>query len=86
MGYTKEEIESMIRFIVADKTWSHEDDVKEDSLLKDELGADSLDIVDIVMTIERDFDIQIPDSELDALGSKTVGDLCRFVEQKVNNK
>ncbi len=51
----------------------------ETSLMKD-LEADSLDAVEIIMAIEDDFDIEIPDE--DAEGFKTIGDIVKYVEEK----
>ncbi|MBR5485410.1 MAG: acyl carrier protein [Oscillospiraceae bacterium] len=43
-----------------------------------DLGADSLDIVDLVMTLEDEFDTEVPDEEIETL--KTVGDIVKYVE------
>lgn len=51
----------------------------ETSLMKD-LEADSLDAVEIIMAIEDEFDVEIPDE--DAEGFKTVGDIVKYVEEK----
>ena len=47
----------------------------------DNLGADSLDLVELVMSIEEEFDIEVPDSEIEGL--KTVGDIVRYIEANV---
>ncbi len=52
--------------------------VLEDSNLKDDLGADSLDAVEIIMDIEDEFNIQIDDSEAENI--KTVGDIVKYIE------
>ncbi len=44
----------------------------------DNLGADSLDLVELVMSIEEEFDLEVPDSEIENL--KTVGDIVRYIE------
>ena len=49
--------------------------------LKDDLGADSLDAVEIVMDIEDEFDIEIDDTKIDAVA--TVGDLVAYIEQVI---
>lgn len=55
------------------------DIVKATSSIQDDLGADSLDLADIVMSIEEEFDVEVPD---DALASiKTVGDVVKYVEE-----
>lgn len=52
--------------------------VLEDSNLKDDLGADSLDAVEIIMDIEDEFNIQIDDTEAENI--KTVGDIVKYIE------
>lgn len=52
--------------------------VTEDANLKDDLGADSLDAVEIVMCIEDEFDLQIDDSYVSDI--KTVGDIVKYIE------
>ena len=47
----------------------------------DDLGADSLDIVDLVMTLEEEFDTEIPDEDIENL--KTVGDIVKYIEERV---
>ncbi|ONI45133.1 acyl carrier protein [Epulopiscium sp. SCG-B10WGA-EpuloA2] len=64
--------------IVADKLGIEPDEVKLESSLKDDLEADSLDVVDIVMSIEEEFDVTV-DSE-DEEGLKTIADVVKFIE------
>ena len=45
----------------------------------DDLGADSLDLVDMLMTLEDEFDMEIPDEEIENV--KTVGDIVHFIEE-----
>ena len=47
--------------------------------LTDELDIDSLDLVDLVMTVEDEFSIELPDEALE--GMKTIGDLVKFIEE-----
>ena len=54
--------------------------VTPESSIIDDLGADSLDIVDMVMSLEEEFDVEIPDEEIE--GMKTVGDIIAFIEAK----
>ena len=53
----------------------------DDASLVDDLGADSLDVVEIIMTAEEEFDIVIPDDEVEAC--TTVGDWIKLVEGRV---
>lgn len=55
------------------------DDYSEDTNLREDLGLDSLDIIDIIMSIERNLNISIPDSDITNLD--TVGDLYKIVEE-----
>ena len=48
--------------------------------ITDDLGADSLDIVDLVMSLEEEFDVEIPDEEVENI--KTVGDIVKYIEDK----
>jgi len=57
------------------------DDVTMDSAIIDDLGADSLDIVDLVMSLEDAFDAEIPDEEIETL--KTVGDVVKYIEENL---
>jgi acyl carrier protein len=49
-----------------------------DSNIVEDFGADSLDIVDLIMSLEEEFDKEIPDEEIENI--KTVGDIVRFIE------
>ncbi|MBQ9940530.1 MAG: acyl carrier protein [Clostridia bacterium] len=55
-------------------------DISDDTNIMDDLGADSLDIVEMLQTIECDFGIIIPDE--DVQGLRTVGDVADYIEQK----
>ena len=68
-----------IRAIICDQLELDEDDVTLTSSVVDDLGADSLDIVDLVMSIEDEFDIEVPDEEI--AGIVTVGDIVKFIEE-----
>lgn len=56
------------------------DDITEASNIQDDLGADSLDIVDLVMALEDEFDVEIPEDQVENI--KTVGDIVKFIEDK----
>ncbi|MDR0946130.1 MAG: acyl carrier protein [Ruminococcus sp.] len=57
------------------------DDIRDSANIQDDLGADSLDVVDIVMSIEEEFDIEVPDEDVAAL--KTVADIVSYIDAKV---
>ena len=54
------------------------DDITETSNIQDDLGADSLDVVDLVMALEDEFDVEIPEDQVENI--KTVGDIVKFIE------
>lgn len=56
------------------------DDITEASNIHDDLGADSLDVVDLVMALEDEFDVEIPEDQVENI--KTVGDIVKFIEDK----
>lgn len=54
------------------------DDITETSNIQDDLGADSLDVVDLVMALEDEFDVEIPEDQVENI--KTVGDIVKFIK------
>ncbi|MBQ2798922.1 MAG: acyl carrier protein [Ruminiclostridium sp.] len=68
-----------VKAIIVDQLDVDENDVTETSNIQDDLGADSLDIVDLVMSFEEEFDIEIPDDQVENI--KTVGDIVKFIEE-----
>jgi len=68
-----------VDFILEDKLCCDLDNIKSDSLIRDDLGADSLDEIEICMELEKEFNINIPDLELEKV--KTVSDLYECVEK-----
>lgn len=67
-----------IRDIIVDQLDAEEDQVTLEASITEDLGADSLDVVDLVMSIEESFDIEIPDEEVENI--KTVGDIVKYIE------
>ena len=68
-----------IRTILCEQFELDEDRVTMESNLISDLGADSLDVIDLAMSIEDEFDIEVPDDEIEKI--KTVGDIVKFVEE-----
>ena len=68
-----------VRDIVVDKLSVDADDVAIESTFIDDLGADSLDIVELIMAFEEEFGIEIPDSAAEKI--KTVQDVVTFIDQ-----
>jgi acyl carrier protein len=73
-----EEIFDKVKIVVVDRLSAEEDDVTEDASFIDDLGADSLDIVELVMALEEEFGISIPDEEAENI--KTVGDAVSYIK------
>lgn len=69
-----------VKKILCDQLDLDEEQVTEDSEVIDDLGADSLDIVDLVMTLEEEFDTEIPDEDIENL--RTVGDIVKYIEER----
>ena len=72
-----------LKKIIVDQLDVEEDKVTEAASITDDLGADSLDVVDLVMSFEEEFDIEIPDDQVEKI--KTVGDIVKFIEEKVED-
>lgn len=77
-----EEIKSKLKALVVQRLGVDEDEIKEDSSFVDDLKADSLDIVELIMAIEEEFSIEIPDEEAEKL--KTVSDALTYVTGKID--
>ena len=84
--YSREEIDSGVREIIAQVMRLKTDEVKLDDLMKDGIGCDSLDCVEIVIELEKEFDINIPDNEVDAAAGWTVSELCDYVEERLKER
>ena len=72
-----------VKAIIVDKLGVPAAEITESASVQNELGAESLDIVDLIMEFEKKFDISIPDEDA---GDKiaTVGDAIKYIEEKVN--
>lgn len=68
-----------VRKIICEQFDLEEDAVTANTLLEDDLEADSLDLVDLVMSFEDEFQIEVPDEEIDNI--KTVGDIVKYIEE-----
>ena len=69
-----------IKQILVEQLDLNEKDITMDSVMTDDLGADSLDLVDLLMSVEDEFDIEVPDEDIEKV--KTVGDLVRYIEDR----
>lgn len=70
-----------IHTIVADQLGLDPREVTENASILEDLGADSLDVVEMVMMIEEAFDLEIPDEEIEVM--RTIGDVERYVSEHV---
>ena len=68
----------MIEKIIAENLNIDQGMIKDESNFVNDLGADSLNIVEVIMSIEEEFDIEIPDEDAETL--HTVGDLRKYIE------
>ena len=75
-----QEILEKVCSIVSEQLSVETAEVKADSNFQNDLGADSLDTVELVMALEEAFDIEIPDEAAESI--TTVGDAVKFIEEK----
>lgn len=73
------EIEERVTAIIVDKLGVNASEVKPEATFAQDLGADSLDTVELIMEFEKEFGVQIPDQ--DAEGITTVGDAISYIEK-----
>ena len=74
-------IEQKIRTIIIDQLGVDEDEVTPQASFLEDLGADSLDIVELVMALEEEFKIEIPDEDVE--GMRTVQDVIAYIRKHV---
>ncbi len=72
------EIANRVKSIITDKLGVEESQVTPEASFTNDLGADSLDTVELIMELEKEFDLQIPDDEAEKI--VTVGDAIAFIE------
>lgn len=76
------DIKETVKKIIVDKLSVEESAVTDNASFTNDLGADSLDVVELIMEFEKEFDITIPDDKGETIS--TVGDAISFLEQEVN--
>ncbi len=74
------DIEAKVKQIIVDKLSGDEAEVKNEASFSNDLGADSLDTVELIMEFEKEFKIQIPDDQAEKI--QTVGDAIAYIEEK----
>jgi acyl carrier protein len=75
----RDELFEKIKGVIVEQLGADEDDVTEDAAFVDDLGADSLDIVELVMALEEEFGVSIPDEQAEKI--KSVGDAIDFIAE-----
>ena len=68
-----------VKDLVVEQLDADADRVTLDANIQDDLGADSLDVVDLVMALEDEFEVEIPDEAVESI--KTVGDIVKYIEE-----
>lgn len=76
---SEKEIFQKLKTIVVDQLGVNEENVTMEATFVDDLAADSLDIVELVMTIEEEFDLEIPDSDAEKI--VTICDVVKYIEE-----
>jgi acyl carrier protein len=75
-------IEEKVRKIIVERLGVDESDVTLESSFTNDLGADSLDTVELIMELEKEFNISIPDEQAEQI--QTVGDAVSYLESQIN--
>ena len=71
-----------VKTVIADELEVEESKITMESMIVDDLGADSLDVVELIMHLEEKFEIEIPDEDAEKI--QTVGDAVRFIQENQN--
>lgn len=74
----KSDIYDKVKVIIAENLSVKEEEIKPEASFIEDLGADSLDTVELVMALEEEFEIEIPDEVAEKI--KTVGDVFKYIE------
>jgi len=70
-----------VKAVIGAELEVEEDQITMESVIVEDLGADSLDVVELIMRLEEKFDVEIPDEDAEKI--QTVGDAVRFIEAKL---
>jgi acyl carrier protein len=76
-----EELRAKVHQLVCDQLGVEQSQVSPEATLLDDLGADSLDVVEMVMALEEAFDLEIPDEDVE--GIRTVGDVESYLAKRI---
>jgi acyl carrier protein len=75
------DISGKVKAIIVDKLGVDESEVTPEASFTNDLGADSLDTVELIMEFEKEFDMAIPDDQAEKIG--TVGDAIKYIEENI---
>ena len=75
-------VDSKIKSIIAEQLGVKPEEVTPNASFVDDLGADSLDTVELIMALEEEFNVEIPDEDAEKM--KTVGDAIKYIEEKAS--
>jgi acyl carrier protein len=78
------QLEEKVKDIIVEELGVERDKLTDGASFMEDLGADSLDTVELVMAFEKEFDIDIPDEEAEKL--RTVGDAMKYLHEKMGAK
>ncbi len=76
---TEQEIFEKLKNIIKEQLGATEESIAMEATFVDDLSADSLDIVELIMSLEEEFDLEIPDSEAEKI--VTVGDVVKYIQE-----
>jgi len=77
-------VDVKVKDIISEQLGVKKEEIKQESSFIDDLGADSLDTVEVVMALEEEFGIEIPDEEAEKI--TTVGEAVKYIEEKLSKK
>jgi acyl carrier protein len=77
------ELETRVKEIIADQLGVEIEKLRDDANFVQDLGADSLDVVELVMAFEEEFGIEIPDEDAEKI--RTVGDVIKYLKERVQS-
>ena len=77
-------VDEKVKGIISEQLGVKKEEIKPESSFIDDLGADSLDTVEVVMALEEEFGIEIPDEDAEKI--TTVGDAVKYIDDKLSKK
>lgn len=77
-------VDEKVKDIISEQLGVKKEEIKPESSFIDDLGADSLDTVEVVMALEEEFGIEIPDEDAEKI--TTVGQSVKYIEDKISKK